>query len=132
MLTLVAVLLGPQLLALRTRWEGTTTQQLASTGQGVAALAVAVPLLLLSGYEAPRTIMGLVASLKSQAKAAAAAKAPPRMRRALKLLRKVLGQLLSTICRQRPKQEADQADDLEGDDRFVPGSSCQMQAGIVM
>ncbi len=76
--------------------------------------------------------MGLVALLKSQAKAAAAAKAPPRMRRALTLLRTVSRQLLSTIRRQGWKQDADQAEDLEGDNRLVPGTSCQVQAGRVM
>jgi hypothetical protein len=132
MLTLVALLLGPQLLALRVRWEGTTTQQLASTGQGVAALAVAVPLLLLTGNETPRTIMGLAASLKSQAKAAAVDKAVLRKRRSLTMLLKMSEQLLSTIRRQGAKQEAEQAEDLEGNNRLVPGTSCQVQAGRVM
>ena len=121
------------MLVLRARWQGTTTQQLASTGHGVAALAVAVPLLLLTGYEAPRTIMGLAASLKSQAKAAAAVgKAPPRKSRTLALLRNVSWQLWSTISRQGAKQETDQAEDIEEDDRLVPGASCQVQAGIGM
>ena len=118
-----------QLLALRTRWEGTTSQQLASTGHGVAALAVAAPLLLLTCYEAPRTIRGLVASLKSQARAAAAAKALRHKSSTLAVLRKVSGQLLSTMRRQGPQQEADQAGNQEDEDRLVlPGACCQVQA----
>ena len=116
----------PQLLALRTRWEGTTSQQLTSTGHGVAALVVALPLLLLTCYEAPRTIRGLVASLKSQARAAAEVKASPR-KSTLKTLRKVSGHLLSTMGGQGPQQEADQAGDQE--DRLVLfGACCQVQA----